>query len=292
MARRRMIDPNIWQSEDVAELSMFARLLLIGLISNADDEGRGKANPIFLKSTIFPYDEISIEEVKSALGELSRNISVVIYKNNNKDYYEFQNWNKWQSINRPQPSQIPPPSIEEMPENGDNLPFTEQSLINHGTFSEQSVNNHGTFTEQSVLKEEKRKEEEIEKEKEKKVTCEHVQDMFNDTCVSFPKLTVISENRKKAIKARLNKYSLDQMQEMFTKAEASDFLKGANSRNWQANFDWLMKDGNFAKVLDGNYDNKASPPNFPPKAGGKTRLENEHNYDVKMLERALFGDDG
>lgn len=252
MARRRMIDPNIWQSEDVAELSMFARLLLIGMISNADDAGRGKANPIFLKSTIFPYDEISIEEVKSALGELSRNISVVIYQNNHKDYYEFQNWNKWQSINRPQPSQIPPPSIEEMPENGDNLPFTEQSLINHGTFSEQSVNNHGTFTEQSVLKEEKRKEEEIEKEKEKKVTCEHVRDMFNDTCVSFPKLTVISENRKKAIKARLNKYSLEQMQEMFTKAEASDFLKGANSRNWQANFDWLMKDGNFAKVLDGN----------------------------------------
>ena len=143
-----------------------------------------------------------------------------------------------------------------------------------------------------MLKEEKRKEEEIEKEKEKKVTCEHVQDMFNDTCVSFPKLTVISDNRKKAIKARLNKYSLEQMKEMFTKAEASDFLKGANSRNWQANFDWLMKDGNFAKVLDGNYDNKASPPNSPPKAGGKTRLENEHNYDVKMLERALFGDDG
>ena len=69
MARRRMIDPNIWQSEDVAELSMFARLLLIGLISNADDEGRGKANPVFLKSTIFPYDEISIEEVKKALEE-------------------------------------------------------------------------------------------------------------------------------------------------------------------------------------------------------------------------------
>ena len=138
---------------------------------------------------------------------------------------------------------------------------------------------------------------EQEQEQEQKninnnIFYKHIKDMFNDTCVSFPKLTVISENRKKTIKARLNKYSLDQMQEMFTKAEASDFLKGANSRDWRATFDWLMKDSNFAKVLDGNYDNKASPPNYPPKAGGKTRLENEHNYDVKMLERALFGDDG
>ena len=24
-------------------------------------------------------------------------------------------------------------------------------------------------------------------------------------------------------------------------------------RNWSANFDWLIKDANFAKVLEGNY---------------------------------------
>ena len=43
MARRRMIDPNFWESEDVSRLSLFARLLFIGMISNADDEGRGRA---------------------------------------------------------------------------------------------------------------------------------------------------------------------------------------------------------------------------------------------------------
>lgn len=96
MARRRMIDPNIWQSEDVAELSMFARLLLIGMISNADDEGRGKANPVYLKSTIFPYDVISNEEIKEALKDLNRNISIEFYNRGGKDYYEFKNWRKWQ----------------------------------------------------------------------------------------------------------------------------------------------------------------------------------------------------
>lgn len=92
----------------------------------------------------------------------------------------------------------------------------------------------------------------------KKINYEHIKDMYNDICISFPRLTVLSDKRKKSIKARLNTYSIEQIKEVFTKAEASDFLKGSNSRDWQANFDWLMKDSNFAKVLDGNYDNKGT----------------------------------
>ena len=84
----------------------------------------------------------------------------------------------------------------------------------------------------------------------------YIKDIYNEICVSFPRLTVLSDRRKKAIKARLNTYSVEQIKEVFVKAEASDFLKGKNNRNWQANFDWLMNDTNMAKVLDGNYDNK------------------------------------
>ena len=78
--------------------------------------------------------------------------------------------------------------------------------------------------------------------------------MYNDTCVSFPKVHSISDARKKAIKARLNTYSVYDFKILFKKAESSDFLKGKNARNWSANFDWLIKDANMAKVLDGNYD--------------------------------------
>ena len=62
--------------------------------------------------------------------------------------------------------------------------------------------------------------------------------------------------RKKTIKARLNTYSLDDFKLLFEKSEESEFLKGKNDRNWSATFDWLIKDANIAKVLDGNYDNK------------------------------------
>jgi hypothetical protein len=73
-------------------------------------------------------------------------------------------------------------------------------------------------------------------------------------CVSYPKVISLSEARKRAIRARLKMYSMDDFRMLFEKAEASSFLKGANNRNWSANFDWMIKDANMAKVIDGNYD--------------------------------------
>lgn len=86
-------------------------------------------------------------------------------------------------------------------------------------------------------------------------TPSDVVDLFNKVCLSFPKVTRLSDARLRTIKARLKKYSIGEIEEAFQKAEQSDFLKGTNSRGWRADFDWLMKEGNIAKVLDGNYDN-------------------------------------
>ena len=95
-------------------------------------------------------------------------------------------------------------------------------------------------------------------EDNKRINYQEIIDMYNATCVSFPRLTTLSEARKKAIKARLKTYSLEQMQLMFEKAEASSFLKGKNNRDWFATFDWMIKDANMSKILDGNYDDRDS----------------------------------
>lgn len=82
-----------------------------------------------------------------------------------------------------------------------------------------------------------------------------IRELYNSVCGSYPRLMKMSESRKKAIKARLNTgYTIDDFRALFEKAEASDFLKGKNNRNWRATFDWLISDRNMAKVLDGNYD--------------------------------------
>lgn len=117
----------------------------------------------------------------------------------------------------------------------------------------------------------------IEKEKDKRekenVTDESQSDsatslpsqiveLYNSICKSFPSVKTLSEARKKTIKARLKTYTLENFKEVFERAEASSFLKGDNERKWVATFDWLIKDANMAKVLDGNYDDKQGNSSF------------------------------
>lgn len=86
-----------------------------------------------------------------------------------------------------------------------------------------------------------------------------VVDSYNSLCKSFPKVTKLSERRRKAIRARLKEYSLAEIEKAFALAEESEFLKGANNRNWMASFDWIISDSNLPKVLEGKYANRASP---------------------------------
>jgi len=109
MARRRMIDPNIWASEDVAKLNILERLLLIGMFSNADDYGKGRAHPAYLRSTVFPYDDIPVEEIENALNNIQEHINIVLYEVDGNQYYKFTNWERWQTVQKPQPSKIPDP---------------------------------------------------------------------------------------------------------------------------------------------------------------------------------------
>ena len=99
-----------------------------------------------------------------------------------------------------------------------------------------------------------------------------VVDLFNGICTAFPKIQKITDGRKRLIRARLNQYSLEQIEEVFITAESSDFLKGTNGK-WSATFDWLLNENNFIKVLEGNYNNKStSPPNEEKKKYGGTYL--------------------
>jgi hypothetical protein len=104
-----MIDPNIWQSEDFSKLSYFARLLFIGMFSNADDYGYGRAKSAYLKSIIFPYadEKLKTSAVDKALTEISNCMSIVFYEVDGNEYYLLLNWDKWQRVDKPSESQIP-----------------------------------------------------------------------------------------------------------------------------------------------------------------------------------------
>ena len=126
--------------------------------------------------------------------------------------------------------------------------FKAKQKLLLGNVTDNVISRDGNATEEE-------KERDKDKEKEK-IQYNVVVDDYNRICSNLPKVTALSDARKKAIKARINKYGCDGVMKAFRKASESDFLNGTNGRNWRANFDWIMKDANMAKILDGNYDNR------------------------------------
>jgi len=111
MARIRSLKPEIWMSPQVMNLSHGARLLFIGMITQADDEGRGTADPRRLKAAIFGGDDIDSASVRRWLDECSTNGLAVIYEAQGHGMlYELCSWKQHQRIDRPSKSAYPRPS--------------------------------------------------------------------------------------------------------------------------------------------------------------------------------------
>lgn len=98
----------------------------------------------------------------------------------------------------------------------------------------------------------------------------------------------LSERRKKIIAARINQgFSIDDFERLFNFAESSSFLKGSNDRNWTADFDWLIKDDNMTKTLEGKY-NKGEIP-LVTKINEHTEKPNKNRFDcIPIEERRLL----
>lgn len=93
---------------------------------------------------------------------------------------------------------------------------------------------------------------------------------WNAECKSMQAVRPVSEwhaDRKTACRLRwqeklaLGKYQSEEQgveywRRLFAFIEASDFLAG-RSKDWTANFDWVLKPKNLTKIIEGQYVNKA-----------------------------------
>lgn len=122
--------------------------------------------------------------------------------------------------------------------------------------------------------EEKREREEIDKEKDTLTSDDEapapmdyqsIMDSFNQICASQPKIKVITEPRKKAIKRASKTVEANGgFESLFQRVERSDFLSG-RVKKWICGFDWILKPANLTKILEGNYDGKngaAAQPDY------------------------------
>jgi hypothetical protein len=110
MPRQRFIHPDFWIDPTIGKLAAVERLFFIGCFSNADDEGRLLGDPAYLRSVIFPYDDIKIadvEKMRDRVVSTCRNL--VHYTVNGTSYLAFRHWSRYQAPRYPKPSKLPMP---------------------------------------------------------------------------------------------------------------------------------------------------------------------------------------
>lgn len=110
MARIRTIKPEFWTHEILTECSMSSRLLLIGLLNFADDNGNLYRSPKKIKMQIFPAENIDCEPL---LLEMIAHGILMEYSCSGQDYLcivDFKNPESplYQVINRKSKCVIPP----------------------------------------------------------------------------------------------------------------------------------------------------------------------------------------
>ena len=95
-----------------------------------------------------------------------------------------------------------------------------------------------------------------ETEAERKERARMLVERYHQLCPSLPKVKVMTDMRVSHAGTFLHQFSEDVIAEGFNKAEASEFLKHGRDTWKGANFDWIINKNNFAKILEGQYDNE------------------------------------
>jgi hypothetical protein len=109
---KRMLDSQIWESKQFTNLSFAERLLYIGLITIADDNGRFKSDPKFLKGKLFTMDNTQPAKIKKMLEDIQKSNLICIYIVNDEQFGFHPNWENFQKIreDRRKFSSIPTPT--------------------------------------------------------------------------------------------------------------------------------------------------------------------------------------
>ena len=253
MAERRMLSSKVVCSDAFTSMPFSAQALYVQLVMEADDDGfTNKAKRI----------QRSIEATGEDLNLLFNNRFILGFENG------VVVIKHWRINNQIRKDRYTPTQYQDefnslvIQDDGSYTEREKESPVDNLATTWQPDGNHlatqVSLGKDSIVKFSIDKGDEIiaDDSPTPKADYQSVIDLYHSICISFPKIRSLSDARRKAIKARLNTYSLEDFKAVFENAENSDFLKGSNDRNWTATFDWLIKDANMAKVLEGNYANK------------------------------------
>jgi hypothetical protein len=110
----RIIKESLCTSEKISDLTDFEFRLWIGLITQADDAGRGDARPAIIKGRIFPLRErVTARDIDASLHALAAKGCVSLYTVGGKPYFWFPGWADHQRVRDVKPK-YPSPEEDEL----------------------------------------------------------------------------------------------------------------------------------------------------------------------------------
>lgn len=255
MARIRSIKPETPHSETLGRCSRDARLCFIMLWTQADDAGRLRGNSRMLASLLFPYDDDAPNLMGEWLDELDREGCIRRYVVNGNAYVDIPNWLEHQKIDKPSKSKLPafdeasriiakprePSALEgkgkegtkegkggeiEPPSAGADAPPIEPA-----PFALPVIADRGD--EGEAVR------------------------MWNDLAahLSLPRVQKLTRAREAALRKRLADCGgLKGWAAALEKVGANPWMHGANKRGWKADFDFLVQEKSFTRLMEGSYD--------------------------------------
>jgi len=143
MAKGRMLNKVMLTSQKVNKISEGAENLYFRILLLVDDYGRYYADPDIIKSYCYPKRKVSISIIKIRLIELTSIRLVKTYKDNDEEYLEFVNFQKYQSFRSDIKLKEEFPSPKTFLQGSRNEPVTgciESERTVEVTSSQQSIN--------------------------------------------------------------------------------------------------------------------------------------------------------
>lgn len=101
MPRNRMIKVDFWADEKISRLSIGARLLFIGMWTFADDIGVIRGSSAYIRSSIFPYDDIPLKKIDDYLNQMLDAGLILSAEISGESFFWLVNFSKHQKINKP-----------------------------------------------------------------------------------------------------------------------------------------------------------------------------------------------
>jgi hypothetical protein len=156
MARARNIKPGFFKNEFLAELPIQTRLLFIGLWTLADREGRLEDRPGRIKAELFPFDNLSVDQVNEMLTSLASigssfqdHAFIIRYSIGGKAYIQIVAFDRNQNPHKKEKPSVIPPYVDSQDEPAEEVP--DNAPDKTGTSTVQDRDKTGTSTSRAGL---------------------------------------------------------------------------------------------------------------------------------------------